>query len=102
MLFEEEGFRGDSDSYDEPSNSSVVRALARRRAMPITLSILTLEVGRLAGLRLAGVGLPGHFVVGGADLGGRYLDPFDGGTVGEPEQLAEPPLRDLRRARRAR
>ena len=87
VLFEEEGFRGDSDSYDEPSNSSVVRALARRRAMPITLSILTLEVGRLAGLRLTGVGLPGHFVVGGADLGGRYLDPFDGGTVGEPEQL---------------
>ncbi len=87
VLFEEEGFCGDSDSYDEPSNSSVVRALARRRAMPITLSILTLEVGRLAGLRLAGVGLPGHFVVGGADLGGRYLDPFDGGTVGEPEQL---------------
>ena len=92
VLFEEEGFRGDSESYDEPSNSSVARVLARRRGMPITLSIVTLEVGRRAGLRLTGVGLPGHFVVGGADLGGRYLDPFDGGTLGEPEELAEPRL----------
>jgi regulator of sirC expression with transglutaminase-like and TPR domain len=88
VLFEEEGFRGDSESYDEPSNSSVARVLARRRGMPITLSIATVEVGRLAGLRLTGVGLPGHFVVGGADLGGRYIDPFDGGTLGEPEELA--------------
>jgi regulator of sirC expression with transglutaminase-like and TPR domain len=88
VLFEEEGFRGDSDSYDEPSNSSIARVLARGRGMPITLSIATVEVGRLAGLRLTGVGLPGHFVVGGADLGGRYLDPFDGGTLGEPEELA--------------
>jgi regulator of sirC expression with transglutaminase-like and TPR domain len=88
VLFDEEDFRGDSESYDEPSNSSVARVLARGRGMPITLSIATVEVGRLAGLRLTGVGLPGHFVVGGADLGGRYLDPFDGGTLGEPEQLA--------------
>jgi regulator of sirC expression with transglutaminase-like and TPR domain len=88
VLFEEEGFRGDSESYDEPSNSSVARVLARRRGMPITLSIATVEIGRLAGLRLTGVGLPGHFVVGGADLGGRYLDPFDGGTLGEPEELS--------------
>ena len=88
VLFEEEGYRGDDESYDDPSNSSVARVLARRRGMPITLSIATLEVGRLAGLRLAGIGLPGHFVVGGADLRGRYLDPFDGGALGEPEQLA--------------
>jgi regulator of sirC expression with transglutaminase-like and TPR domain len=88
VLFDEEGFCGDSESYDEPSNSSVARALARRRGMPITLSIVTLEVARLAGLRLTGVGLPGHFVVGGPDLGGRYLDPFDGGELGEPERLS--------------
>jgi len=89
VLFAEEGFRGDADSYDEPSNSSVARVLARRRGLPITLSIVTIEVGRLAGLRLTGIGLPGHFVVGGPDLPeGRYLDPFDGGELGEPEQLS--------------
>ena len=89
VLFDEEGFRGDDESYDDPSNSSVARVLARKRGMPITLSIVTIEVGRLAGISLTGIGLPGHFVVGGRDLGGSYLDPFDGGAVGEPEQLSQ-------------
>jgi len=88
VLFDEEGFRGDRDGYDDPSNSSVARVLARKRGMPITLSIVTVEVGRRAGIAVEGVGLPGHFVVGGPALGGAYLDPFDGGVVGDPEQLA--------------
>ena len=88
VLFDEEGFRGDRDAYDDPSNSSVARVLARRRGMPITLSIVTVEVGRRAGIPVEGVGLPGHFVVGGPALGGAYLDPFDGGVVGDPDQLA--------------
>ena len=89
VLFEEEGFKGDEDSYDEPSNSSVARVLRRRRGMPITLSIVAIEVGRLAGLRLTGVGLPGHFVVGGPDLPeGMYLDPFDGGALYEAGGLS--------------
>lgn len=89
VLFGEEGFAGDAESYDEPANSSVARVLARRRGMPITLSIVAIEVGRLAGLRLAGVGLPGHFVVAGPDVPeGMYLDPFDGGTVCEVGALS--------------
>jgi regulator of sirC expression with transglutaminase-like and TPR domain len=89
VLFEEEGFSGDRESYDDPSNSSVARVLSRRRGMPITLSVVTVEVGRRAGIAVEGVGLPGHFVVGGPALGGAYLDPFDGGVVGDPEQLAQ-------------
>ena len=82
VLFDEEGFGGDQEAYDEPQNSSIARVIATRRGMPITLSILTVEIGRQAGLRLAGIGLPGHFVVGGEDLpAGTYLDPFDGGVV---------------------
>ena len=54
VLFEEEGFGGDEDSYDEPSNSSVVRVLHRRRACRSRSRSLTIEVGRLAGLRLTG------------------------------------------------
>jgi regulator of sirC expression with transglutaminase-like and TPR domain len=89
VLFEEEGFRGDEESYDEPSNSSVGRVLARRRGMPITLSIVAMEVGKLAGLRLTGIGLPGHFVVGGPDLPeGMYLDPFGGGALCDAEALS--------------
>ncbi len=89
VLFDEEGFEGDSESYDQPTNSSVARVLSRRKGMPITLSIVAIEVGRLAGLRLTGVGLPGHFVVGGPDLPeGTFLDAFDGGALYDAGGLA--------------
>jgi regulator of sirC expression with transglutaminase-like and TPR domain len=89
VLFTEEGYRGDEESYDLPTNSSVARVLARRRGMPITLSIVAVEVARLAGLRLTGVGLPGHFVIGGPDLPeGMFLDAFDGGALYEAEGLS--------------
>ncbi|HEX4441569.1 MAG TPA: tetratricopeptide repeat protein [Thermoanaerobaculia bacterium] len=82
VLFRELGLKGDDESYDSPSNSSVARVLARRRGMPITLSIVAIEVARGAGLELAGVGLPGHFVVGGPSLPpGVFLDAFDGGEL---------------------
>ncbi len=89
VLFAEEGFEGDPETYDDPVNSSVARVLASRRGMPITLSIVVLEVARRAGLALSGVGLPGHFVVGGRDLPeGRFLDPFDGGELYDVGALA--------------
>ncbi len=88
VLFEEEGFRGDAEGYDDPTNSSVARVLVKKSGMPITLSIVTIEAGRRAGLRLTGVGLPGHFVVGGADLPeGKFLDPFDGGKLADRDGL---------------
>lgn len=90
VLFAEEGFQGDAETYDDPLNSSVARVLAAHRGMPITLSIVVLEVARRAGLSLSGVGLPGHFVVGGRDLpDGRYLDPFDGGELYDAGALAD-------------
>jgi regulator of sirC expression with transglutaminase-like and TPR domain len=90
VLFTEEGFAGDTESYDEPPNSSVAHVLSARRGMPITLSIVVREVGRRAGLALEGVGLPGHFVLGGADLPeGLYLDPFDGGTLRDAASLSD-------------
>ena len=88
VLFAEEGFSGDAETYDDPANSSVARVLASRRGMPITLSIVTIEIARRCGLTLSGVGLPGHFVVGGRDLPrGRFLDPFDGGELYDEEAL---------------
>jgi regulator of sirC expression with transglutaminase-like and TPR domain len=90
VLFGEEGFTGDEETYDDPANSSVARVLSTRRGMPITLSIVVLEVGRRAGLELAGVGLPGHFVVGGPDLpAGDYLDAFAGGEFQDAQDLEE-------------
>lgn len=90
VLFAEEDFQGDADTYDDPANSSVARVLAARRGMPITLSIVVVEVARRAGVALSGVGLPGHFVVGGPDLpDGKFLDPFDGGELYDAAALAD-------------
>ncbi len=89
VLFREEGFQGDLEDYDDPENSSIASVLARRRGMPITLSIIVLEAGRRAGLELSGIGLPGHFVVGGRDLPpGFYLDAFERGALCDAEALS--------------
>ena len=89
VLFVEESFHGDAETYDDPQNSSVVRVLERRRGMPITLSIVALEVGRRAGLELTGIGLPGHFVIGGRDVpAGLFVDPFERGKLCDSEAVA--------------
>ncbi len=81
-LFEEEGFRGNAEAYDDPWNSCLNDVLDRRLGIPITLSLVLIEVGRRVGLEIAGIGLPGHFVVS-ALVGGEavLLDPFNGGTM---------------------
>lgn len=85
-LFTELGLRGDSDTYYDPDNTFLQRVLERRRGIPISLSVITMEVGRRAGLRIEGVGMPGHFVVS-VPAEGVYLDPFGGGTVLDDERL---------------
>lgn len=90
FLFDEEGFRGNADDYYDPANSCLNQVLDRKLGIPITLSVLMMEVGRRVGLRLNGVGLPGHFVVS-ATVGTEsvLLDPFDGGTVLTQETAAD-------------
>jgi regulator of sirC expression with transglutaminase-like and TPR domain len=90
FLFEEEGFRGNAAEYYDPRNSCLNDVLDRKLGIPITLSVLLMEVGRRVGLDVEGVGLPGHFIVS-ATLGGRriFLDPFHGGAVLTPAQAAE-------------
>jgi regulator of sirC expression with transglutaminase-like and TPR domain len=86
-LFDELGFRGNEEDYYDPRNSLLHQVLARRTGIPITLSIVYMEVGRRAGLRVEGVGLPGHFVVRAGPPGGGMVlvDPFTGKTVDEDE-----------------
>jgi regulator of sirC expression with transglutaminase-like and TPR domain len=62
-LFQELGFRGNSEQYYDARNSYLNEVLDRRTGIPITLSLVYIEVGRRAGLEVEGVGLPGHFVV---------------------------------------
>ena len=78
-LFNEVGFHGNTGDYYGPDNSFLNRVLETRTGIPITLSLVFLEVARRLGLRCAGVGLPGHFIVG-LDDSGEYLDPFNAGA----------------------
>lgn len=81
-LFEEEGFRGNSDEYYDPRNSFLNDVLDRRVGIPISLSTVFIEVGARLGLAVSGVGLPGHFIVRVHDDKGDVLvDPFHGGTL---------------------
>ena len=86
-LYREEGFSGNSDAYYDPRNSFLNEVMDRRTGIPITLSILYMEVGRRLGLDIRGVSLPGHFLVKCVQASGEWLlDPFFGGkTVSEAE-----------------
>jgi len=81
-LFEEQGFAGNADDYFDPRNSYLNDVLDRRLGIPITLSLVLIEVGKRVGLQMEGIGLPGHFVTG-ARVGGEHvlLDAFNGGTI---------------------
>ncbi len=78
-LFVEEGFTGNGRDYYDPRNSLLPHILTRRLGIPITLGVVTIEVGRRAGITLEGVGMPGHFLVR-APTEGTHLDVFAGGV----------------------
>jgi regulator of sirC expression with transglutaminase-like and TPR domain len=87
FLHGELGFAGNVDAYYDPRNSYLNEVLDRRLGIPITLSLLYLEIGRRVGLPFEGVGMPGHFLVRFRHSDTPVLvDPFAGGTiVGEAE-----------------
>jgi regulator of sirC expression with transglutaminase-like and TPR domain len=87
FLFDELGFHGNAHDYYDPRNSYLNEVLDRRTGIPLTLSVLYLEVGRRIGLALEGVSFPGHFLVRLALRGSMLvLDPFSGG---EPQSEAD-------------
>lgn len=75
-LFGAVGFQGDTEDYKHPRNSLLDVVLDRRRGIPITLSVVVMEVGRRLGLELAGVGMPGHFLVRDREDPEAFVDPF--------------------------
>ncbi len=81
-LFEENGFHGSRGDYYNRANSYLNEVLDDREGLPITLSIVYMELGRRIGLNLIGIGLPGHFVVGHVqgDNPPELIDVFDGAT----------------------
>lgn len=81
LLFARLGLRGDKRTYDDPRNSSLPSVLDRRVGIPISLSVLMIEVGRRVGVPLVGVGMPGHFLVGQLESEARpvLVDAFGAG-----------------------
>ena len=99
LLFDEIGFRGNVDNYDDPRNSYLDDVLERKMGIPLTLSIVTIEVARRAGLDACGVGLPGHFIVRIEEQGrGLLIDPFHGGHIITIEDCRELVVRTTGRA----
>lgn len=82
VMFEEEGFQGNRTEYYDPRNSFLNDVIDRRRGIPITLSIVYLELGWRLDLPLHGVNFPGHFLVRYAGEAVQLLvDPFQNGMI---------------------
>jgi regulator of sirC expression with transglutaminase-like and TPR domain len=88
FLFEQQRFAGNRDNYGDPRNSFLNEVLDRKLGLPITLSVLYIEVGRRVGLKLEGISFPGHFLVKASDDRGELvIDPFNDGAILDLEQL---------------
>lgn len=83
VIFEQGNLRGNREDYYDPRNSFLNDVLDRGLGIPITLSIIYMEVARRVGLPLCGVGMPGHFLLKyyGEDGKERLIDCFNRGDV---------------------
>ena len=86
-LFDELGFVGNESDYSDPRNSFLNQVIDRRTGIPITLSLVYMEVARRAGLPVEGINFPGHFLLR-CRAGRRQsyaedliIDPFHGGAL---------------------
>jgi regulator of sirC expression with transglutaminase-like and TPR domain len=87
-LFERLGFSGNTGDYYDPRNSFLCDVLDRRTGIPISLSVLYLEVSRRVGVLAQGVNFPGHFLVRVAiEDAWLFVDPFSGGRTLAPADL---------------
>lgn len=82
VLFDVEGFYGNKEDYYDPRNSYLNEVLDRRTGIPITLSVLYIEIGNRLGLQIKGVGMPGHFLTKFLHHGRQvFIDPFNRGEM---------------------
>ncbi|MDX2029535.1 MAG: transglutaminase-like domain-containing protein [Blastocatellia bacterium] len=92
-LSSEMAFRGNAGNYYDVRNSFLHKVIDRRVGIPITLSVVHIEIARRLGLELRGVGMPGHFIVKCRDEAQEILlDPFNGGrrlTIEDCREMIE-------------
>jgi regulator of sirC expression with transglutaminase-like and TPR domain len=82
FLFTRKGFEGNREQFADPRNSFLNDVIERRLGIPITLSVIYIEIGRRLGLNLFGVSFPTHFLVKAVDERGELIiDPFNGGAI---------------------
>ena len=83
VLFDEDGLRGNRDDYYDPRNSFLNDVLDRKLGIPITLSVIYMDVARRVGFPIAGTGMPGHFLLKHYDVmsGEIIVDPFNCGRI---------------------
>ena len=79
-LFGDLGFRGNTGAYYDWRNSCLDRVIETRVGIPISLSVLRIEVARRVGVPLVGIGMPAHFLVRTVSDTERFFDPFAGGA----------------------
>jgi regulator of sirC expression with transglutaminase-like and TPR domain len=88
VLFREHGFRGNRENYFDPRNSFLNEVLDRRMGIPISLSVLYMEVAQKIALPLQGVGFPGHFLVKYTGVKEEIvIDPFNHGEIRSRKHL---------------
>lgn len=88
LLFGVIGIAGDREEYYDPRNSYLNAVLERRLGIPITLSLLCIEVARRAGVPVVGIGMPGHFLVQHREESDLFVDAFSGGLLLNREECA--------------
>ena len=97
-LFDELGFRGNDQDFFDSRNSCLDQVLERRTGLPITLSVLYMEIARRLAMPVYGIGLPRHFLIQFNDGNySTYIDPYNGGrtvSVQECFALAGAPVAD--------
>jgi regulator of sirC expression with transglutaminase-like and TPR domain len=62
-LFQELGLQGNQDNYYDPRNSFLNEVINRKRGIPITLSVVYLEIAKRLKFPMVGIGMPGHFII---------------------------------------
>jgi regulator of sirC expression with transglutaminase-like and TPR domain len=88
VLFRQYGFHGNREDYFNPKNSFLNEVIERKTGIPITLSVLYMEVAQRVGLTLDGVGFPGHFLVKWVGDGEEIvIDPFNSGEIMSRENI---------------
>jgi regulator of sirC expression with transglutaminase-like and TPR domain len=86
-LFQELGFHGNEEDYFDPLNSCLNQVLERRTGIPVTLSVMYMEIARRLAMPVFGIGLPRHFVIQYDDGNyAAYIDPFHGGRTITPRE----------------